>query len=571
MEKTIRTELIKMTSMMLFLVGLGIYAHDFVWSGIQAKMALNLSIFGLFGLAAWLGFRHVFDLKNEVVALKALQADYDRRGRRRGSTADMTKPAVVFHQPELLGEGYRLITEELGKQNELVLSNGTVQSLLHEVDQRINDRKSTLIYFSGLMVFLGLLGAFMGLMKTVHSVSDLIGSMDMSGKGGTDAFGKMIEGMKAPLSGMSVGFSSSLFGLMTSMVLGALERCMTSAMKSLRNEFEHWISRLAALESASGEAATASGEDALLRRVLEAGTRQLQELRQLVGANAEATHADRARISAMQTTMAMMAGTMEGMTEAIAALADPGEVLAPITRAVDRLAAHQADMLTNVCALQADAAGDRENLRALIHVLEIAVDRLEAVDGPELHGQLDRLLALQSLAAERMSEGTTVFAAAANGGRAETEPAGLWGWLGQWRANRRIDGHLQVQRAEIAAMRRDVQIALAGNRRTLRKAGRLVGRRLDAMAHGRDRDRRQLERLAFLSEAQRSELGAVRARLATMPTPEPGAPYTGGRALMQRLRERLQADFETGSPHPAFPSSERPVDRPDDRATGTHD
>ena len=51
------------------------------------------------------------------------------------------------------------------------------------------------MYFSGLMVFLGLLGAFMGLMKTVHSVSDLIGGMDMSGKGGTDAFGKMIEGM----------------------------------------------------------------------------------------------------------------------------------------------------------------------------------------------------------------------------------------------------------------------------------------------------------------------------------------------------------------------------------------
>src|SRR5690606_8041845 len=126
--------------------------------------------------------------------------------------------------------------------------NATVQMLLHDVDARINDRKSTIMYFSGLMVFLGLLGAFMGLMKTVHSVSDLIGGMDLSGASGTDGMAKMIEGMKAPLNGMSVGFSSSLFGLMTSMVLGALERCMTSAMKALRNEFEHWLSNVAALE-----------------------------------------------------------------------------------------------------------------------------------------------------------------------------------------------------------------------------------------------------------------------------------------------------------------------------------
>jgi hypothetical protein len=231
MEKKIRTELLKMSGIMLVLVGLGIYAHEFVISGIKAKMALNLSIFALFGVAAWLGFAHVFDLKNEVIALKALKANYDLRGARRTPPVDMSKPAVVFHEPELLGEGYRLISEELGKQADLQLSNATVQTLLHDIDLRINDRKSTLIYFSGLMVFLGLLGAFMGLMKTVHSVSDLIGSMDMSGSGGTDAFGKMIEGMKAPLSGMSVGFSSSLFGLMTSMVLGALERCMSSAMK----------------------------------------------------------------------------------------------------------------------------------------------------------------------------------------------------------------------------------------------------------------------------------------------------------------------------------------------------
>ena len=561
MEKKIRTELTKMTGMMLVLIGLGIYARDFVWSGIQAKMALNLSIFALFGLAAWLGFRHVLDLKNEVIALKALQADYDPRGRRRGATVDLSKPAVVFHQPELLGEGYRLITEELGKQNELQITNGTVQSLLHEVDLRINDRKSTLIYFSGLMVFLGLLGAFMGLMKTVHSVSDLIGSMDMSGKGGTDAFGKMIEGMKAPLSGMSVGFSSSLFGLMTSMVLGALERCMSSAMKSLRNEFEHWISKLAALESAPGEVGTTLADDRVLRRVLEAGSRQLIDL-------GEVGRTQQARIGALESSMSAMAGHMSGLTIAIAELADPADMLRPIAGALDRLAAHQTDILYTMSTLQGEAAADRENLRGLVDVLEIAVGRLEAVDGPELHGQLDRLLALHTQVASRSGEdwshtaGDGGFGAPGLG----AQRSGLWESLWQWRANRRVESYLQAQRREIAALSRDVHVALAGNRRTLRKAGRLVGRRLDRIAQGRDRDRRQMERLTFLTDAQRAELARIRVRLETLPVAaEPDeklAPYSGGRALMQTLRQRLNADFEAEAP--------RPATEPGKTATGTH-
>lgn len=272
MEKTIKTELLKMSGIMVVLLGLGVYAHEFVLAGIMAKLALNLTIFALFGLAAAISFRHVLSLRNEVVALHALQVDYGAKSKRPKDPYAQT--AVVFNEPVLLGAGYRLITEELSKQDGLQLSNSTVQIMLHDVDQRINERKSTTLYFSGLMVFLGLLGAFMGLMKTVHSVSDLIGTMNVSGNAGADSFNQMIEGLKAPLSGMSVGFSSSLFGLVTSMVLGALERCSTGAMKSLRNEFEHWLTNMAALEGTQAETA-GNGRPLLefmaVRKVLEGG------------------------------------------------------------------------------------------------------------------------------------------------------------------------------------------------------------------------------------------------------------------------------------------------------------
>ncbi|MDE2404213.1 MAG: hypothetical protein KGM17_06065 [Sphingomonadales bacterium] len=557
MEKKIRTELFKMTGIMLVLVGLGIYAHEFVIAGIKAKMALNLSIFALFGVAAAIGFRHVFDLKNEVIALKALQADYDPRGRVRVTHVDLAKPAVVFHPPELLGEGYRLITEELGKQSEVQLSNGTVQTLLHDIDLRISDRKSTLIYFSGLMVFLGLLGAFMGLMKTVHSVSDLIGSMDMSGKGGADSFGKMIEGMKAPLSGMSVGFSSSLFGLMTSMVLGALERCMTSAMKAMRNEFEHWVSKLAALESAGGEGATTLADDRVLRRVLEAGTAQLRELRELVAVNQGVSDSDRRRIDALHGAVKSMAEVMHEMTAAVSALADPGELLRPIAGAVDKLAAHQAEMLADIHRLHGEANADRENLRALVSVLEVTVDRLEAVDGPELHGQLDRILALHAAAADRAQVEPGPAGEPVAGAAMVPIPKGVAGWIARFWGTRRIGAALVAQRRELENLHREMREALAGNRRAVRKGTRLLARRLERMEQGRDRDRRQIETLSYLAGNQRQELAGVRRQLeAAAEDAGKMAPYTGGRAMLQQLRDRLNLGFEPQAP--ARPAGERP-------------
>lgn len=393
MEKKIKSELTKMGGIMAVLVLLGIYAHEFVIAGLQAKLVLNLSIFILAGVAAWVAFRHVFSLKNETIALKALQVDYGNRRRR--PVNPYRHPAVVFNEPELLGHGYRMITEELSKQGEVKISNSTVQMLLHDVDARINDRKSTIMYFSGLMVFLGLLGAFMGLMKTVHSVSDLIGAMDLSATAGVDGMAKMIDGMKAPLNGMSVGFSSSLFGLLTSMVLGALERCMTSAMKALRNEFEHWLSNVADLESnnagrQTGEVhVTVDGDFAEMRALLAASNEQLERL------CSAAIHAadDEARTRA---ALAGVAGSVVSLTETVERLHDPKPLLQPIADVVTELAANQTAILMQFKALNEQAKEDRGHVTALLTGMTAAVERMNTLDGNRLHDQFERLATLMA-------------------------------------------------------------------------------------------------------------------------------------------------------------------------------
>ncbi|MBC2667983.1 hypothetical protein ACFOON_12400 [Novosphingobium piscinae] len=555
MEKKIRTELYKMSGIMVVLFGLGIYAHEFVIAGVMAKMALNLSIFALFGVAATIAFRHVLSLRNEVVALNALQVDYGARSKR--PKDPFAKPAVVFHEPELLGQGYRLITEELGKQDDLQISNSTVQTLLHDVDQRINDRKSTTLYFSGLMVFLGLLGAFMGLMKTVHSVSDLIGAMDVSGKGGTDSFGKMIEGMKAPLNGMSVGFSSSLFGLMTSMVLGALERCSTSAMKALRNEFEHWLSNMAALESTQSETAgqaRPSAEFAAVRKVLEAGAAELTELRGAVIDNARGAAQTRADLDRLTEAVS-------GLTRAVQQLSDPSPMLQPISLAVADLARNQMDMLSQFRALYTEAATDRAQIRSTLNALGSLVERTSMLDGAELHRQLDRMIVLQGELVETTPAALEALQAAP--AQAAAAPRnGLFGWFGG-----RGEGGGKPLR-EARALRRELRDSLAANRRVLRQVGQGIEQRLERLEANTLEEQDIVARLEAKASDHQAALESLAATLEApqdVPVIDGARPYTGARAAMLSLRQRLGAAFD-GRDAPRATAADRP---PAERRTGT--
>lgn len=542
MEKKLRSELYKMTLIMVVLIGLGIYAHEFVIEGIKAKVALNLSIFAIFGVAAGIAFRNVLSLRNEVVALHALQVDYGERAKR--PRDPYARPAVVFHEPELLGQGYRLIAEELGKQDNLEIGADTVQTLLHDVDQRINDRKSTILYFSGLMVFLGLLGAFMGLMKTVHSVSDLIGAMDVSGNAGSDSFGKMIEGMKAPLNGMSVGFSSSLFGLMTSMVLGALERCMTSAMKTLRNEFEHWLSNLAQLESGQNETAASPSRDfGSVRRAIEAGAAELAELRGAIIGMAHGAAANKDEIAGLT-------GAVGSLTDVIAGLSDPRHIMRPVADAVAELAHNQSAMLAQLRALHEDAAADRAHIRATLAAMGVLAERSAALDGDEIHRQLESLVTLMGEAqhAPRVAAEPLEPMVREPVSRLGRWTARLAGWLGlsTRRAARR-------QLSEARRLRHDVAGSLAANRRAMRELAGRLDRRMERLAVASAQHRDALARLDMRSAEHRASFETFAAALEG--APDDNAIGLGdARTEMERLRRRLGMRFE--EPAPAAPTDD---------------
>jgi hypothetical protein len=120
------------------------------------------------------------------------------------------------------------------------LAPAQAATVLESVAVRLDDGREVLRYLGGLLVFLGLLGTFWGLLDTVSSVGNVIKSLRTGAEAGV-LFDELKAGLAAPLAGMGLSFSSSLFGIAGSLVLGFLELQVAQAQRRFRNELESWL------------------------------------------------------------------------------------------------------------------------------------------------------------------------------------------------------------------------------------------------------------------------------------------------------------------------------------------
>lgn len=132
-------------------------------------------------------------------------------------------------------------------------------SLLESVAIRLDDGREVLRYLAGLLVFLGLLGTFWGLLETVGSVGNVIKSLRTGAEAGV-LFDELKAGLSAPLAGMGLSFSSSLFGIAGSLILGFLDLQVAQAQRRFRNELESWLGTRTASPEAATMPALAAGE-----------------------------------------------------------------------------------------------------------------------------------------------------------------------------------------------------------------------------------------------------------------------------------------------------------------------
>ena len=173
-------------------------------------------------------------------------------------------------QPALLAPMATMLRYRTGQ---LSLSTTSMRSIMDSIGARLDEARDTGRYLVGLLVFLGLLGTFWGLLDTISQVGKTIGALDTKAADSTIVFQELKDGLAAPLKGMGTAFSASLLGLSGSLILGFLELQASHASARFYNELEEWLSGITELSPGGGSA----GSD-ITNRQLTAALYDMQQV-----------------------------------------------------------------------------------------------------------------------------------------------------------------------------------------------------------------------------------------------------------------------------------------------------
>jgi hypothetical protein len=178
------------------------------------------------------------------------------------------EPVLLAPMKALLGQSGR----------EMSLTTGSMRSILDSIGTRLDESRELSRYLIGLLVFLGLLGTFWGLLQTIGSIGDTIQSLDPRSGDANDVLDALKAGLRSPLDGMGTAFSSSLFGLSGSLVLGFLDLQAGRAQNRFYTELENWLSSVTTMGVEIAAASGAVGGTAEeIRAHLEQLTTSLQQ------------------------------------------------------------------------------------------------------------------------------------------------------------------------------------------------------------------------------------------------------------------------------------------------------
>jgi hypothetical protein len=237
----------------------------------------------------------------------------------------------------------------------MTLSPVATRSILDSVGARLDESRDISRYMIGLLIFLGLLGTFWGLLETIGSVGETIGALNVDGGTPEAMFETLKRGLEAPLGGMGTAFSSSLFGLAGSLVVGFLDLQAAQAQNRFYNEFEEWLSTVTRLGGGTVPAAIAEGETsvpAYVTALLEQTADNLDALQRTMAKSAE----DRARVdqrlSELSQRLATFGDLMRVEQKLLVKLAEGHNELQPVLERMTR-------------ALEATGGGDDATLAHL--------------------------------------------------------------------------------------------------------------------------------------------------------------------------------------------------------------
>jgi hypothetical protein len=330
-------------------------------------------------------FRQVLLLNPEIAWIE----DF----RERLANRDLTAP--TGRAPRLLASMARMLGTRHGGR--VSLSGSSLQTLLDGISSRLDETRETSRYLIGVLVFLGLLGTFYGLLETVRAVGGVIGGLNVSSNDLARSFADLKTALGSPLAGMSTAFSSSLFGLAGSLVLGFLDLQAGQAQNRFYNDLEEWLSTYTRLSSGGFGDGGDGSVPAYIQALLEQTADSLENLQRILARSEES------RIGANSA--------LPGLIDRLGTLSEhmkAGQML------MVRLAENQMELkpsLTRLATIAENSLGQDDVLRTHLRNIEAYMARLseDLVEGraqsvADLRGEI-RLLARTIAAATDESSG----------------------------------------------------------------------------------------------------------------------------------------------------------------------
>ncbi|MEA2756783.1 MAG: hypothetical protein QOJ54_3072 [Aliidongia sp.] len=307
-----RIYLLRMTLFLLVVGAIGVALVPALSHAFEANLALNGMIAAVLLIGILYIFRQVWMLTPEVRWI-----DNIRQHDRAALSGDL--PRLLSPLANMLGD----------RRGRITLSPVSMRTLLDGIGARLDEQRETSRYLTGVLVFLGLLGTFYGLLETVRSVGGVVAGLSANGADAAHAMDNLKQSLATPLAGMATAFSSSLFGLAGSLVLGFLDLQAGQAQNRFFNDLEEWLSGLTRLSAGSGFEGEQS-VPAYTQALLEQTADSLDNLQRIMARGEEG------RIEANQTyqqlseRLALMTAQMHTEQDVLIRIAETHAELKPV-------------------------------------------------------------------------------------------------------------------------------------------------------------------------------------------------------------------------------------------------
>jgi len=355
-----RKYLIRMIAFVVAMVVLSGVLFLPLQNAFMANAPLNGFIVGVLILGILYNFRQVLMLYPEVAWIE---------GFRKNGAAATSEP----QHPKLLAPMATMVGEH---RDRLSLSTLAMRSLLDGIVSRLDESRDISRYTIGLLIFLGLLGTFWGLLETVASIGDVISGLSVQGGDDITVFDDLKKGLKAPMTGMGTAFSSSLFGLAGSLMLGFLDLQANQAQNRFYNDLEEWLSTVTRLATSSALTESDQPIPAYVQALLEQTAEGLENLQRTLTRGEESRQSVDSKIVSLgdkletltdqmrteQALMKSLAETQIGIKPILAQLA-AGTSQSPATGGMDeQTRTHIRNLDNHLSRLVEELSSGREDM-----------------------------------------------------------------------------------------------------------------------------------------------------------------------------------------------------------------